>query len=96
MDVVSFNKHLTTFKNSNRVGECWSGPDTGDTYNRAGLADSCITRDLKQRCDHSDPEECAGEKETNFVYSVELQGKHSVPTKERLKVGFSLYLTITK
>ena len=77
MDFVSFNKHLTTFSNSNRVGECWSGPDTGDTYNRAGLADTCITRDLKQRCDPSDPEECAGEKETNFVYSVELQGKHS-------------------
>ena len=68
MDVVSFNKHLTTFKNSNRVGECWSGPDTGDTYNRAGLADTCITRDLKQRCDHSDPEECAGEKkQTLFI-----------------------------
>lgn len=54
-------------------GECWSGPETGDTYNRAGTVDTCKTLDYKQ-CDPSDSTECVGEQKTNFVYGVELPG----------------------
>ena len=35
--------------------------------------DTCVTRDYK-KCDPSDPTECVGERETNFVYGVDLPG----------------------
>ncbi|XP_078379184.1 uncharacterized protein LOC144662280 isoform X2 [Oculina patagonica] len=52
-------------------GECWSGPKAGETYNRAGHVNTCVTRDY-QECDASDSRECVGEKATNFVYEVDL------------------------
>ena len=54
-------------------GECWSGPKAGETYNKAGRVNTCITRDY-EKCDAFDSRQCVGEKESNFVYGVKVPG----------------------
>ena len=55
------------------TGECWSGPQAQETYNRAGAKNTCITNNF-EKCDVSDSKICVGEKETNFVYEVQRAG----------------------
>ena len=54
-------------------GECWSGPEAGETYNRAGSSDQCVTKGYKE-CDPNDKEECVGDKNVNFVYEIDVTG----------------------
>ena len=53
-------------------GECWSGKDTRDTYNRAGSSTTCLGKDFKQcKTDSSYP--CVGKIEENFVYEIPVE-----------------------
>jgi len=51
-------------------GECWSGPEAGDTYSRNGEKDykHCLARDYKQ-CRKGE-KNCIGVKETNYVFDL--------------------------
>ncbi|XP_031574004.1 uncharacterized protein LOC116307825 isoform X2 [Actinia tenebrosa] len=52
-------------------GECWSGPDAGETYKRNGVSSKCITKE-GQPCTPDKPDVCAGEAETNYVYGIDM------------------------
>lgn len=59
-----------------QLGECWSGEEAGETYNRAGTSDKCVTKDYV-KCNPSDNEECVGEQNVNFVYGIDVKGNYS-------------------
>ncbi|XP_022796155.1 uncharacterized protein LOC111334626 [Stylophora pistillata] len=61
-------------------GECWSGPEAGETYNRAGSSDKCVTKGF-EKCDPNDKQECVGDKKINFVYGIDVTGTVITPTK---------------
>lgn len=56
------------------VGECWSGPEAGETYQRNGISPKCITKE-GQPCTPDKSDVCAGEQETNYVYGIDLSSK---------------------
>lgn len=56
-----------------RPGECWSGKDAGETYNRAGTSDKCVTKGY-EKCNPSDKQECVGDLNVNFVYGIDFKG----------------------
>ena len=58
------------------LGECWSGEDAGETYNRAGTSDKCVTKGYAT-CNPRDKQECVGEKNVNFVYGIDVKGNCS-------------------
>ena len=55
------------------LGECWSGADAGETYNRAGTSDKCVTKGYK-KCNLSDKLACVGDLNVNFVYGIDVTG----------------------
>ena len=54
------------------LGECWSGPEASDTYNRNGTGTACITSGYKN-CVLENNMECIGKEDTNFVYGIQSQ-----------------------
>ena len=63
------------------VGECWSGPEAGETYNRAGSSDKCVTKGFK-KCDPNDKQECVGDKKINFVYGIDVTGTRKLKLRK--------------
>ena len=55
-------------------GECWSGPEAGETYNRNGAGTACVTSGYKN-CTLENNMECIGGKETNFVYRAKSESE---------------------
>ena len=53
-------------------GECWSGPNAGETYKRNGKSSNCTDKNAKT-CSTSDQDlnECSGQHETNYVYGLD-------------------------
>ena len=56
------------------LGECWSGPEAGETYNKAGAGTECVTAGYK-KCSLENDMECIGGKNTNFVYGIQTESK---------------------
>ena len=56
------------------LGECWSGPEAADTYNRAGKSKKCVTKGVNVPCNLNDNVECVGKQNTNFVYYITPKG----------------------
>ena len=50
------------------TGECWSGPEAGDTYDQHGKTDTCIKQGYKP-CQPGNLN-CIGKQQTNYVYRV--------------------------
>ena len=57
------------------IGECWSGPDVAETYNKDGPSEKCFTKGSMQKCNVNDNVECVGDLNTNFVYGINVKGK---------------------
>ena len=64
-------------------GECYSGPNAGQTYSKDGSSKQCISRDFQQ-CPAEKPgskgvrQDCVGVKDSNYVYlisNVKLESK---------------------
>ena len=68
-----------------QLGECWSGEEAGETYNRAGTSDKCVTKDYA-KCNPSDNQECVGDQNVNFVYGIDVKGNYSLYLAFRLHI----------
>lgn len=60
-----------------QLGECWSGSEAGETYNRAGTSDKCVTKNYT-KCNPNDNQECVGDQNVNFVYGIDVKGDYSL------------------
>ena len=77
MDAYSPVRHSADYAHFKiELGECWSGEDAGETYNRAGTSDKCVTKDYA-KCNPSDQQECVGDQNVNFVYGIDVKGNCS-------------------
>ena len=59
------------------IGECWSGPDAAETYDKDGPSEKCFTKGSMQKCNVSDNVECVGDLNTNFVYGINVKGNYN-------------------
>ena len=59
------------------LGQCYSGPDVKDTYNKYGPSDNCVSTGGNpsgnefQECSTANGHPCAGGDRTNYVYGLE-------------------------
>lgn len=71
-------------------GECWSGPESCDQYDRHGDSQLCIGKN-HTRCNIDDESECVGEGNVNFVYLL-LEGECLIPRERSYSEG--IYLNV--
>lgn len=59
----------------NLPGECWSGPEAGETYNKLGFAreSRCVTSAYKPcpKNPKATDKECVGKNFVNYIYGIE-------------------------
>ena len=50
-------------------GECWSGKDAEERYNKEGTSKECLMG-YDQDCDKQADHVCVGKAHTNYIYSL--------------------------
>lgn len=98
MAAYSTERHTADYTHFKiHLGECWSGKDAGETYNRAGTSNKCVTKDY-DACNPSDKQECVGDQNVNFVYGIDVKGNYSfIPCflLTRFCLRFTLFSELT-
>ena len=60
---------------TNFIGECWSGPDAGETYDKLGPAAEkrCVTSGYRPcpKDPKATDKECVGQNNVNYVYAIQ-------------------------
>jgi len=58
-------------------GECWSGENVNQTYDRDGLSSQCLSavNNEFETCDDDSDELCVGAARANYIYKIIGPGK---------------------